>query len=902
MRSVEKFEVLVSALRTELNGISSEELTPQVIRDLVRSRGEMLAPICVGLNEEHREEIARYFEQQFEVVQLVGPAIKSNHFRPWLQNNKAAIDFYYWDRCREYLLKEEKYPKSVVLTIDQDTDEILDFAGNPKEGGFQRRGMVIGQVQSGKTSSYSSLICKAADSGYKVIILLTGITNSLRSQTQERIDHAFLGHRSDDGPSIESQRIGAGKFCTADKTRDPVSGTTLSADFSVSIARFRLSIENLKEPIIFTTKKNPSTLKNIHDWLKRFNPSSLIEHPLLLIDDEADNASINTKQRQNDITKINEGIRKILGLFKTASYVGYTATPFANIFIKPDSYINDEIADDLFPGDYIKVIDPPSNYVGASRVFEKDGDLFDLMVRNVTDFEDILPIDHKNNRPISGLPPSLKQAVLCFLLIKTIRYISDKPNAHCTMMVNVSRFNSVQQEVGEQIWEYLDTVDKSIRYFAKNSNKREQSALMCELEDLFHSEFSENTDLTWAEVKDQLQNSTATIVVKIVNMKKGALEYEKHKKEGLHVIAVGGLALSRGLTLEGLCVSYILRNPSAYDTLMQMGRWFGYRPGYEGLCRIFIPDFASDYYQFISESTSELTNEIEYMRIQGKTPREFGLKVRKHPEAIRITAANKMSSASEVSVSLNYSGKHKEAFAISLAKTTQQKNLDCVTAFLGSLERIDTDQLFWSNIPNQKIIELLTDFSFPAICKDFHSNKNGTSLIVDYIDALSHELQTWDVCLPQPARTKYEVDGLLKYRSVRARERHKGVIQTNLSSSNKVLKITAKNKVADPEDLKHGLQYEAIKHLKPFTDKKLIEFRRGKNLNPLICIHVFDTREAISPENSLGINVSLSVLFPETAGGAPERTYMSNDIYNRLNALSLDDSDDSDEDLDSLYV
>lgn len=221
--------------------------------------------------------------------------------------------------------------------------------------------MVIGDVQSGKTATYSGLICKAVDAGYKVVILLAGITENLRQQTQERIDQGIVGLeiKRDDITKIEKpKRVGVGKYDNSCWHRLIQLNHQILSDRKTCIF---VSLEAQRSVVLFVVKKNVSVLTKLHNWLKYNNydhSEECVNAPLLLIDDEADNASVNTSKDETNPTKTNAIIRKICNLFKTASYVGFTATPFANVFIDPDSV--DEMKNaDLFPGTfYIHTANP----------------------------------------------------------------------------------------------------------------------------------------------------------------------------------------------------------------------------------------------------------------------------------------------------------------------------------------------------------------------------------------------------------------------------------------------------------------------------------------------------------------------------------------------------------------
>lgn len=896
MFEIDKYPEIISFFQQMIQKQETNQRTPEKIREIIQNGKALFALANAEYSEDAVEKLARYFEQQFEVQQSFGSAIVSETHKPWLVQKKAEIDFYFWDRFRRYLEQDVRLPPQVVMTLDQDTDSILDYAGDPSAQKFQRRGMVVGHVQSGKTSSYSSLICKAADAGYKVIILLTGITNSLRRQTQDRIDHAFIGRRAEFGKGIKSEKIGAALYASDGNDKWPFFGTTLAQDFSLKSANsFGVPIQSLGQPVIFTTKKNPSTLANLLEWLKLYYPNGGIDHPLLLIDDEADNASINTKKQKGEVTRINEGIRAILDQFNKASYVAYTATPFANIFISPDS--SDEMSSqDLFPSDFIKVLEAPDNYVGPSRIFAHGGDLSALMVREPDDYEDILPVKHKNHTEIDELPRSLEEAVIVFILVRCIRIINGDGHKHCTMMVNVSRFNSVQDSVSGEIHQYLTRLSDDVKMHSHSISGERNSLFLKQIYDLFEREFID-TDCDeaipdWPSVKATLVKAVSTISIQIVNMKGGGIEYDKHEETGLHVIAVGGLALSRGLTLEGLCVSYILRNPSAYDTLMQMGRWFGYRPRYEHLCRLYIPDFARDYYEYITYATDELRSEIKLMESEGKTPKEFGLKVREHPAAIRITAANKMSAAVPISLSISFEKKHVEGHAIFTSETINSKNLDLVKDFLAELGPVSENQshyrprLFWDHVDKSTVRVLLSKFHFPDICKELSVRNGGTSLVLDYMDDRPDELLDWDVCVPE-SKSGEEDFNSLETHTLKLRKRMSGKFE----QSGRIYRITGKsNRVADRRDSSFGLN-KSINE----KDLKADWECNSKRTRPILIIHYFQATMLGEKETF----VSLSVCFPGTSTYSPERKYMANEVWSQLNLFDEPDFDETDEDLES---
>ena len=246
----------------------------------------------------------------------------------------------------------------------------MNCVGNPKsENNFLKRGLIIGDVQSGKTSTYIGLMCKAADAGYKVFILLTGTIESLRRQTQERVEEGFIGI---DMSSKDNVRVGVGL------DGQPLFAKALTSrlrDFTGGVNTIADSLANNNQAVVFVIKKNPTALRNLTEWLIKLNAdprTGKIDEPMLMIDDEADNASINTSKNKEDPTTINKLIRELANVFTKSNYVGFTATPFANVFIDPESTEKME-TQDLFPEDFIVALPTPNNYVGPTKIFSNDG-------------------------------------------------------------------------------------------------------------------------------------------------------------------------------------------------------------------------------------------------------------------------------------------------------------------------------------------------------------------------------------------------------------------------------------------------------------------------------------------------------------------------------------------------
>lgn len=658
--------------------------TPEIIRKKVMDAAKVVSAgkdIDVDL-----EKLVREIEAKCSIYIEAATILEdsTNHLE-WLRDAKPGIDWKFWKRYRRYLDEEKGYAPVVVSRLDELTDLILEKLENPQRPGhWDNRGMVVGRVQSGKTANYTGLICKAIDSGYKVIVILSGMHKSLRSQTQLRIDEGVLGFDTQRSRSYENnyERIGVGKlFGEKLLMIHPLTNSSDKGDFNKKIAE-QVSPRFGEEPVVLVIKKNKSVLENLRQWAlsvegvqdantkKRAIPNI----PLLLIDDEADNASINTRQVETDdlgnqvddydVSAINGKIRELLSIFSKSAYVAYTATPFANIFISGDSKTETHGAD-IFPRNFIINLPTPSNYIGPAKVFginpDPDSGIEALprlpIVREVKDYEDAFPLKHNKEHDPEELPETLIKALRSFILVCAARRAGGQVTEHNSMLVHVTRFTLVQGKVAELIKDELRSIKSRLEHGDGNSRK----TVMEEFEYLWKHDFEPTTarmqafdplQVEWEDVKKELFEASETIVLKILNgSAKDALDYVDYKEQGLNVIAVGGDKLSRGLTLEGLSVSYYLRPAKMYDTLMQMGRWFGYRPGYLNLCRIYTTPQLIAWYEHITLASEELLLEFDNMAAIGGTPQDYGLRVRTHSEGLLITSMNKMRTGQEVPIS-----------------------------------------------------------------------------------------------------------------------------------------------------------------------------------------------------------------------------------------------------------
>ena len=509
--------------------------------------------------------------------------IDDKEFRAWIQAARDARPFEFWDRYRRWLSQSKRQPRNVVEQTDRLTDDILDRLRDPETpGAWDRRGLVVGDVQSGKTSNYVALVCKAVDAGFRLVIVLAGIHNSLRSQTQLRLDEGFLGFDTRFGlrGDQENQRVGAGGMPGA---RLLVANSLTSrgddGDFRIGTPRSTKIVPGGKDPLILVVKKRVGILENVIKWVtsvRGMNDAStpggkiVRDIPLLLIDDEADNASANTNEYRDEDgnidedanpTRTNELIRKLLVTFEKSAYVGYTATPFANVFMHHEAYSN-VVGEDLFPRSFIINIPAPSNYIGPEKVFGlarpgSDTESRALpIVRPINDAAITFPPKHKKELQVSSLPGSLREAMLAFVLACAARRVRGDVETHNSMLIHVTRLTMVQRQVARLVSEELSDIRRQLEFEGTGGDA---STLLMKL---WKDDFDANSDairkalpdedfppIQWRDVRKQLFDAVRRITVREINgSAKDALDYADNPK-GLSVIAIGGGQILPGSTL-----------------------------------------------------------------------------------------------------------------------------------------------------------------------------------------------------------------------------------------------------------------------------------------------------------------------------------------------------------------
>lgn len=806
MSASESIQTKIISIAQILLRDAPEETTrsPSAIADHVR----MAAMTMKAAPNEYDEDaaVAELIRRFSHWVPNDSTLTDSSGHEDWFQPSLKK-DWRYWQRLQRYL--ERSLAVNVVEALDRSTDGIIAQLEDPKrEAPWDRRGLVVGHVQSGKTSSYSALICKAADAGYKIIVVLAGMHNNLRAQTQIRLEEAFLGYET--SPNRDPGNPIGVFFEDRDPNIHPNCATSRDekGDFNGAAAK-KFSVSPEQRPWLFVVKKNKSVLEKLLKWMRSTHVANATAPetgrkfstnlPLLVIDDEADNASIDTGEQEFDENgvpdpehepkAINSLIRQILDTFAKSAYVGYTATPFANVFIHRRGKTKSE-GEDLFPRSFICNLAAPSNYVGPTRVFgiagttERVGGL--PLTREFDDHADTegggwMPAKHqKDHIPTHGgkecLPPSLREAIHSFLLACAARACRGQRTKHCSMLVHVTRLTFVQNQVRRQVDEFVKRMSQRL------ARGVDAERLLEELRELWESDFVPTHDAiqealvdgdrpgdlpSWSEIVTALPDAAADIVVKTINgSAKDALDYVEKEATGLKVIAIGGDKLARGLTLEGLITSYFVRTTKMYDTLMQMGRWFGYRPGYLDLCRLYTTSDLIRNFGLIADAAEELRQEFDAMVAVGATPDKYGLKVASHPSLL-VTSPMKMRTAQ--TVRLSYSGSLTQTIAFPSVISSLQGNLDAAEHLLANLgtpavigpkqDRPDTPDNWkrswlWRDVSSEKIKAFLGAYTAaPGI-----ERANG-GVMSEFVEEMNKvgELNLWTVGLVAQGRSDHEV-------------------------------------------------------------------------------------------------------------------------------------------------
>ncbi len=586
-----------------------------------------------AIPKELRNAIIQAMDEENSFILRPAAVISSDSRAAWLHHIDRS-SWYYWPRLRDHLLGTKNRSAQVVRSIDEATDRVLEHLASPDESSFDIRGLVIGYVQSGKTANYTALVAKCADLGYRLVVVLTGMDKGLRRQTQIRIKTEVVGY-SDNRPS-------AVRLPPVGRQWHEFTSDEMEGDFQPGNAN-QAALQG-SHPVLLVIKKNGPVLRKLLAWLEGASDQAKSTLPAIFIDDEADQASIDTRGSYQlegvpvptdyeEPSVINGLIRQLLQVFQRRCYVAYTATPYANVLIPHDTF-DPRLRNDLYPKDFIIDLPKPPGYFGAEDLFGK----LDPNTNTYTDGLDVI------EDVVSGdivlldqgtLPPSLLAAIDAFVLAAAGRSARGMQAEAATMLVHISHLKVEQNVLANLVRQRYFEIRDEWRYQRKGGIRERWRAVWDKQFRPLTAALHIEKDVDFDVVEPFISPILEAIEVKVINSDTGeVLDYER--QPDLKAIAIGGNRLSRGLTLEGLLVSYFTRSSETYDTLMQMGRWFGFRGGYEDLTRIWTTTDLQTWFADLSFVESQLRQDIRIYEELELKPADVGLRIWQHP-AMQIT-------------------------------------------------------------------------------------------------------------------------------------------------------------------------------------------------------------------------------------------------------------------------
>jgi len=508
-----------------------------------------------AIPEDLRSSVREALEREDTIVLHPARVITAEPGRgDWLRT-RDRLGWHYWPTLRDYLLNTKNWGAVAVRSLDEATDHILEQTADPGTERFDIRGLVLGYVQSGKTANFTALIAKAADVGYRLVVVLSGLDNGLRRQTQIRLDKELVGY-SDNRP-------GAVPLPPMGRMWHQFTKEDFDGDFQPGNANH--SALQGTQPVLLVVKKNGPVLRRLHHWLDASPEEVRRSLPMLVIDDEADQASVDTRgSYQTDVPDtdyeapavINGLIRQLLQKFGRCAYVAYTATPFANILIPHDT-IDPTAGDDLYPKDFIVDLPKPAGYFGAEELFGRQDPVTGEFVAGI-DVVRHIPDGDLNALNTQQLPASLETAVIDFVLGGAARAERGQGAQPATMLIHTSQRIDEHNQLWQKVSTWFSEFKDEWRY------QRDQG-IRDRLRRRWDEEFVRVTRASFIGRERRFEQIEpfigpfleALAPPRVVNSATGEmLDYER--EPGLKAIAVGGNRLARGLTLEGLLVSYFL--------------------------------------------------------------------------------------------------------------------------------------------------------------------------------------------------------------------------------------------------------------------------------------------------------------------------------------------------------
>lgn len=845
-----------------------------------------------AIPDECREYIKGQLEKESNIILEPARILSQPGGDEWFRRTDRS-KWYYWPELRAYLLSRGLLPQA-VQSLDESTDKILSKLASPDAQTFDIRGLVLGYVQSGKTSNFTATIAKAADCGYRLFIVLSGIDKGLRRQTQIRLERELMGY------GTNPEDTGHVRIPPQGKQWHKFTDGDIDGDFDPGRAN-QASLQG-PEPVMLVIKKNGTVLRRLLKWLSEAQEDILREIPTVVIDDEADLASIDTRgsyQTEDEAVNIedyeppsviNGLIRELISKFSKNAYIAYTATPFANILIPHDT--NDVTAgDDLYPKNFIVDLPKPFGYYGAAELFglvdseANTGNQGLDVIRPVED-QDIIQLESGN------IPPSMERAMLGFVLSGAARIYRGSTDFPATMLVHTSHRIESHMNLADTVRKKFSEFRDNWRYY------REQ--FTPQLRKLWDSDFRKATlsslpeyDVEFEQIAPIIGNFFEAVDVRTINSFTGAvLDYDR--EPNLKVIGIGGNKLSRGLTLEGLTTSYFVRNSPAYDTLMQMGRWFGFREGYQDLTRIWTTRLLADRFALLATVEQMLREDIRVYEDMHVTPVEVGMRILQSP-AMQVTSYLKRRFATKVEISQSYSEHLAQTFKFQfdspdILASQQDANVKLVEKFLEILgePEWDDNRPTWRNVNSKYVVDFLRDYqqsdspessgcSMALMCRYIENQQEVNELVRWVVSVRGRETEDREL-----GETKWRVSGKPIWQVSRSRIR--GTYSLGVITS--------------PGDEKTGLSEESMERFKEIRESSedIGENRAVRRSRPpeegLLLIYPISrnsrpeerysaSREAIyddpDSQNSRDL-VGLAISFPYSPQPHPVQAYLEGTV------------------------
>ena len=719
--------------------------------------------------------IVKQEKQEEDARQEMIAASKAAEINDITENLKVVVpdrDESSWQLYRKHLKEDNHFEDVAINNIEESCLGILKRLRSTTEKTNPIRGLVVGNVQSGKTANMAGLMAMAADYGWNMFIVLSGTIENLRKQTQNRLydDLHFKGnldwyqfdHLAKNMTNPE-QRLSSLFLGPSDKRR-----------------------------YLTVCLKNKKRLNDLLEWLQS-DETKTSQLKILLIDDEADQASVNTGDvyDENERKAINKALTNIVfcrdkkalnedsntfkGHYAAMNYISYTATPYANC-------LNDTHEESLYPRHFIRTLPLSNQYFGPRQIFGSNDNAEETLniVREIPD-DDVQAVGEINKGESYEIPESLEHALLWFLCAAAVvRYNNYKKPV--SMLIHTSQKQNAHQFIADALQSWFAENRRNIIPLCRKVYNRETAEFGKEDFRRVYPKYSLSDDEIWDYPKfENLESDIRELSAGIsaIYMDGGDLRYQRNvhlcidncannriDDEGNHFrltypdpkspdcpnfstafIVIGGNTLSRGLTLEGLVSTYFFRTVKQADTLMQMGRWFGYRRHYELLPRIWMTKDTEDKFRMLSDIDMDLRSTLYEMSVQGdKTPLEFEPVIRTSPKVswMRLTAKNKSQMA--VEANLDYSGHDTQLTVYSTDPAEERNNIDVAETFLNRLGKAtksySSAAYYWTGVPftvieNQLLRKMIVpntsrEFNDPGSLSEWVTKMTANGLLTDW--------------------------------------------------------------------------------------------------------------------------------------------------------------------------